>query len=317
MSDLTILRLKYPKCIPIIDIIDNAPHTIPVETPVGTYDFWVRVSVPIAEQLLVFNLNNRPIKKNALQKYVSDMRSGFWSARNHNNGLGFLDIGTLGDGQNRLTAMGLVSKDKPNYEIWFRTTFGLTLSDQRDMDSGVVRTAADNIRLVYGTKNVAPACRLLHMIDAGGIYNLSSSSNLSSAQTENTFLEWRDHLEAARQLMFEAPNGVFDFKSVCYAAIAMIHRWEKPSNLELFIQTLKNTTLAKSEHDPAYRLHNFLIGTKYKKTDNAQHANQVTALSVFIKAWLKWKAGENVKVPIHLIRGERILWPENPRWHQT
>lgn len=108
-----------------------------IKTP-GVYV--VEISPADAEEMLLRNTNNRPMKPRAIIEYSRAMKNGQWQLTNQ--GIGFDDTGQLIDGQNRLQACVIAKKPFTTLLIT-----GLARKSREVVDTGVKRLFADVLRM--------------------------------------------------------------------------------------------------------------------------------------------------------------------------
>lgn len=105
----------------------------------------ITVTPALAQEWLDRNLHNRPIRKNKVDSYARDMKSGNWAL--NGEAVKFAVDGILLDGQHRLHA--IVAAGVP---VQILVVSGLANDTQTTMDSGVKRTTGDAFGL-EGMKN--------------------------------------------------------------------------------------------------------------------------------------------------------------------
>lgn len=96
----------------------------------------ITVTPTIAQEFLLKNANNRPLKTERIDEYVSQMRKGLWEIQNDD--ICFDWNGNLINGQHRLNAV--IKYGKP-VDMSFK--FGLTPTVFSKMDSNKPRTSGD------------------------------------------------------------------------------------------------------------------------------------------------------------------------------
>jgi hypothetical protein len=144
----------------------NAPIRHPVE--IYQNGKWMQVErssrkFPFAEVMTITpqwaievlqsrNTHNRKEKDNSINRYIDDMINGRWEVTNQ--GIGFLEDGSLADGQNRLWA---VHDSKTPVDMM--VTYGLKPEAMDAIDEGVMRSTRDllHIKGIATPKNSSPA----------------------------------------------------------------------------------------------------------------------------------------------------------------
>lgn len=94
------------------------------------------ITPAMAQEFLLKNTKNRPIKKERVEKYVAQMRKGLWAVQNDD--ICFDWDGNLLNGQHRLSA--IIKHGKP---VEMGVKFGLHPSSFAIIDSGKIRTAGE------------------------------------------------------------------------------------------------------------------------------------------------------------------------------
>lgn len=145
--------------------IENGGETI--------YEMWLDITPTLAEFILTYNTNNRPISKGHLAKLVKEMKNGNWCYTSAPITISKNDI--LMDGQYRLNAIVLT-----NTTHFMKLTYGLSYDVFTVLDNNKVRTGSD----VLGALNVpnsslsAATVKLIHQINIGKYGESGSSSRI-------------------------------------------------------------------------------------------------------------------------------------------
>lgn len=94
------------------------------------------ITPAMAQEFLLKNNNNRPLKKERVDEYVSQMRKGFWAVQNDD--ICFDWDGNLLNGQHRLNAVVIYGKP-----VEMGVKFGLHPNAFAIIDSGKIRTSGE------------------------------------------------------------------------------------------------------------------------------------------------------------------------------
>lgn len=156
----------------------------------------VMITPEIADRWLKRNTGNRKLKPKEIDRYARDMASGNWTLTGE--AIKFAKTGRLLDGQNRLAAVV-----KSGATVAMFVIRGLEDDAQRDMDTGVKRTAADDLGM-HGEKHaslLASVVRFAASVEQVGTERAARHSVSNSEVRE--FLsrnpEIRIAVDAARQ----------------------------------------------------------------------------------------------------------------------
>lgn len=132
-----------------------------LNTPEITTEF-VAVTPELAEEWLLLNRHNRPLRQMTTEQYAGDMTAGSW--RDTAEAIKFDVEGNLLDGQHRLAAVVFSGRT-----ITFLVARGLQPLAQDVLDTGIRRTAADALtlaKIAHGS-TIASAVRIAINYDTG------------------------------------------------------------------------------------------------------------------------------------------------------
>lgn len=134
----------------------------------------VLVTPERASEWLTYNIHNRPIKRDKVAMFASDMEIGEWRYVGDPLRFATQEDGSLLllDGQNRLLAIVLSGKS-----IWMKVEYGYRPEDQRYMDIGTSRNLADQLGLEKypNAQNLAAVARR--------VWNWNTNGDPSSARS--------------------------------------------------------------------------------------------------------------------------------------
>lgn len=102
---------------------------------------YTKVTPQMAEEILLRNTVNRPLRSGVVEKYARDMRNGEWER--NGEAVKIAEDGTLLDGQHRLWAV--IESGVKHVELLVLS--GLPMSAIRTIDTGTPRTYADYRRI--------------------------------------------------------------------------------------------------------------------------------------------------------------------------
>lgn len=128
------------------------------------------ISPGMAQEFLLKNNNNRPLRKERVEHYLNQMRKGLWDVQNDD--ICFDWDGNLINGQHRLSAIVRLGKT-----VEMGVKFGLNPRAFTIIDSGATRSAGDSLSIVGLTNSNAKAAitkfymqfRRGNFVDRGGI----------------------------------------------------------------------------------------------------------------------------------------------------
>lgn len=237
------------------------------------------ITPEMAEAMLTYNSQNRPMSEATVLRYAQAMADGKWK-RTHDP-IKFADNGMINDGQHRLKAISLAG-----VTIRMHVTFGEPRECFTVTDIGKARTTSD-IFAIDGVPNhslMSATCRLLHQYGAGRQPHRSSGTQhskpthdeLRMVYLENPNLQqssWVGHLAAKSKLA--APSvAVF-----CHYLAAQKARTKAD---EFFRQVLEGVGIENNK-SPAYKLRAKLI-------DNATSPRKLQGAYIAAYMVLGWNA---------------------------
>lgn len=172
----------------------SVPAVSVANGPNGIFSQWMFVTPEMAKKFLEKNTLNRRVKDNALHRLIMQMRLRQY--RITHQGLAFDVNGTLADGQHRLRAI-IAS----NTGVWLLVTYNLSVHARAAIDSGALRTVADNYAMV-------------------GYGRLSNRTIAAITVALGGRLSWSGHWASANRL---GPDQLHDISTEWQVELAEIH----------------------------------------------------------------------------------------------
>jgi len=250
----------------------------------------VQIGADEAHDLLGRNTNNRPMKHNAVERYAQDMLLGRWLMAGEPIKVGW--DGVLLDGQNRLAAVLKVCEERPGFTVPMVLVEGLEPESQDVMDTGVGRSAAD--QLIRGGAGyascIAATTRLVLQFDSenGLLGPRLGASNIEVIQFARAHPELEEQAHRAYQL--RAMEGL-SFPSVFAAALHIIERAGSDEAVveEFFRQVSTGANLA--EDSPALAYRNRMTSARAGR----ETVRNTQSLDMMLRAWNAWRGGEPMR----------------------
>lgn len=244
------------------------------------------ITPAIAQEFLLKNDNNRPLRKERIEQYADQMRKGLWKVQNDD--ICFDWDGKLLNGQNRLSAV--LKYGKP---VEMSVKFGLDPSTFALMDTGAVRSAGD-IFSIGGIKNGNAKAAITKFylqfrkgkfFDKGGIVRYRMGNN--------EILAFADKNSKRCEEVYDYTNRIYkNFKPIpsrflgaLYWVLSDIDQTAANDFFELYA-----TGIGLTVTHPVYVLRNKLMQDmnsvkKYPATDK---------LLWFVMSWNYWRLGKTV-----------------------
>lgn len=169
----------------------------------------VSVTPKIAEKWLSANTDNRPLRPGVVERYAADMREGNWTQCV--TPISFYEDGSVADGQHRLWAVvesGTTQK--------FVLLQGLKRADGANIDRGLTRHVADNLRLsgLFSRNITFNMTANVKSMDAG-------ASTRYGAHTQAEVLKLLEaYYDLAEWVESHGPRRKF-FRNACFGAALM------------------------------------------------------------------------------------------------
>lgn len=245
------------------------------------------VTPELAEQWLAKNTHNRALREGHVRGLAHDMTTGAWTF--NGEAIKFAPDGTLLDGQHRLAAIVMSGKS-----IQMLVVFDVDPQNQHTMDSGAKRTPGDMLRL-RGEKNyniLAAGVRACIVWDAGGrsFTGRGAGQTVTNSQILrylDAHPEMRTYAEQFAALRSHIPMPA----SVGFLAIKLFTEIDA-ADAEHFFDRLASDE-GHYSGEPIYHLRKALL---VPKDQNKISYTPTWKLAVFIKAWNKYRVGEEVKL---------------------
>ena len=241
------------------------------------------ITPEMAEAMLEYNHQNRPMSDSTVMRYAQAMVDGKWKATH--NPIKFADNGMINDGQHRLKAISL-----SGMTVRMHVTFGEPRECFTVTDVGKTRTASD-IFAIDGVPNhslISASCRLLFQYLAGRQASSATGQQkpthdeLRAIDAQHTGIQdstWVGHLAAKSKLI---PPSVAVFVHYLAAQKA------RGKADEFFRQVLEGVGI-ESNKSPAHKLRSKLI-------ENISGTRKLPAAYLAAYFVLAWNAFHNGRV---------------------
>lgn len=253
----------------------------------------VRVSLELvspadAEKYLATNKDNyRSIRHVHVKRLARDMSEGDWQFTNAT--IGFDVNGTLTDGQHRLAAVV-----ESGVDCWMLVVRGMPEGSAGNpaTDTGVRRSLATHLHKhgVASASTVAAAARLLLRLRGGANANPNNRSAASDVRVAK--------IVAANSSIEDAVRCTLGCRTVAMGSVAAAWFWlvrHEDEDLALdCIAVLEGQKECITSH-PFAKLRDVLMQTRGNQK-NSGKANADFQLRLFMSAWARAVAGDNVKV---------------------
>ena len=245
------------------------------------------VTPELAEQWLAKNTHNRNLRKPVVNAYASDMANGDWSW--NGEAVKFAKDGTLVDGQHRLSAIV-----QSGVTVKMLVIRGVEKESQHTMDTGAKRTSGDMLKL-RGEKNYNPLAAGIRACILWEQGARSFTGRSGGTQTTNTqilrYLEnnpvMREYASKFQSLKLHVPMPA----SIGFLAHKLFYGIDYDDAEHFFNRLASDEGHYKG--DPIYALRKILLSPK--EAGKLQYT-PTYKLAVMIKAWNKFRAGEEVKL---------------------
>lgn len=245
------------------------------------------VTPEIAEQMLGKNTHNRNLKAANLNGLVADMKAGNWQF--NGEPIKFAKDGTLIDGQHRLTA--IVKAGIPQEMLIVR---GLEMKSQHTMDAGSTRSTADALKL-RGEKNygiLASGIKASILWERGVRKTLGGNGGGNHKVTTSQIL---DYLEAHPECREYARFAARYKARIELPSSTLFLLWKVFSEIdyvdaEVFFDRLASHL--ELQGSPIYALDRALTEAN---SGNVRRSSS-WRIAMTIKAWNKFRAGEQVRI---------------------
>lgn len=263
--------------------ITTFPETIPV-TPSITAEV-ITIDLELAKSLLANNTHNRNPKPSNLKKVVRALQNGEWAL--NGEAIKIAADGTILDGQHRL--IGIVQTGISMTTLVIR---GLANETQETMDGGSPRSAADVLKL-RGEDNCVTLASIAKKVRLAETISIKAAVSNSYVLTTSEVVRTVDETPGLRDTAKQA-NRVSQHTGMS-ASLAglLIHVFYKidQDDAEFFFDKLVTGELLK-QGDPIYHLRKTLAEVKAVRGQKSM----TFVAAVAIKAWNKYRAGEQVSI---------------------
>jgi hypothetical protein len=258
--------------------IENGNETI--------YEMWLDITPNLADFILSYNTNNRPISKGHLSKLVKEMSDGKWRYTSAPITISKNDV--LMDGQYRLTAILMSGTSH-----FMKLTYGLEYDVFTVLDNNKVRTGSDVLGAlgVPNSSLAASTVKLLHQISIHRYGEAGSSSRILSNDeiVEKYFADKRlESSVATGKKLYSYCNNLIS-PSIISAFYHIFTGIDENKGYE-FIEKLCTGDNIQSK-SPILALRDKLIKVKTNKTFTIHQADLIRYI---IMAWKKYLNNEKV-----------------------
>lgn len=245
-----------------------------------------RIYPNVAEQMLLANVSNRPMKRESLARAI---RNGEWTLNGAS--IVFSDDGVLLDGQNRLKAC-----IETGVAIDTVVVRGLPSVAQESMDTGVKRQLRDYIAMrgYKNATNLAAITLAMHRADVGGIESAFRKANGSETTMASSLKFFDENIESRIKPMFRDTQKMQQrYRGVASGTLAVVMERIKESanedDYEMFVRQLSCDAI---QCQPVMMLVNRLNTNGASKTGRLP---QKTIAALIIKAFNAYMLGVDVK----------------------
>ena len=267
----------------------TTPEGMPNLTTLSPRAEIVDVTPEIAQAMLERNTQNRTLKPGAVQQYARDMQSGRW--RFAGDPIRFDTTGRLLDGQNRLSAV--IEAGRP---IRMNVMTGLAPEAQLVMDSGVKRSAADQLRMKgeHYSDRVASAARIAILVDHDCLrsltYRPTTTEIIEWVEDNSEIADFAPNANSIRRVLGGSPSGYL-------WALWKTNRVDPMKAVEFWDGIFTGANLA--ENDPRLAFRSFMARAAQRATGRS---GTVVATPQMLFALAKaWQAFRN-DAPLSVIR---------------
>lgn len=245
----------------------------------------MKVTPAMAQEFLLKNLSNRPIRKDRVANWLDQMRKGKWTV--NNDGICFDWDGNLLNGQHRLTAV--VQYGKP---VDMLVLTGLHPDSFANMDNGLMRAAGDALNIAgIDNSNAKAAIIRFYLQFKKNIWYGASSKKQRIANNE--ILEFAKKNEQRVEEVYIFSKKIFKtFKQIPLRYLGALY-WllsdiSNESANEFFEKY--GTGLDLKERHPVYVLRSKLL----VDVNSLKKFNIEIKLYWFILAWNYYRKGQSI-----------------------
>lgn len=258
---------------------DTIPVTVSLQAEVAT------ITPELAEQYLAKNTHNRNPKNSNLKKVVRALENGEWKL--NGEAIKIAVDGTILDGQHRLLA--IVSTGIPMTTLIIR---GLANESQETMDGGSPRSASDVLKL-RGEHNSIILAAVAKKIATFHAYGLKSATTNHHIVTTAEITSTVDSTPGIRELSMKAKKVASASGLTGSLAGLLMYVFEAidPDDSEFFFERLATGEML-GQGNPIYELRRTLA----QLNTQIGQKPQTYIAAICIKAWNKYRDGENVSL---------------------
>lgn len=246
------------------------------------------VTPELAEAWMGKNTHNRQIRDRVVAAYSRDMANGDWQW--NGEAIKFAEDGTLIDGQHRLSA--IVQAGVP---VQMLVIFGVEMDAQHTMDTGAKRTIADALRLRGEAHNrILGAGIKSCIVWDSGLRNFGGGARITATATEAIdYLASHPELREYARQTSQVNKYVKLPSSISVLAMKLFYEIDHEDAEHFFARLASDEGHYKGQ--PIHALRRALIAELYS---NGQAISRTATwkLAVIIKAWNKFRLGEDIQI---------------------
>lgn len=259
------------------------------------------VTPELASQLLEGNSINRPLDRNRVNTYVSEIKNGNWKL--NGEAIIFDSTGALANGQHRLHAIV-----KSGIAVMMLVVNGVEKDAMKTMDTGKSRTAADILTLEhfdrgYGKTSMASIVAAISMLikyKAGATISSSGGNRMlvTTSEINKFFMKHESllvNLDKEVRCLAKSTNRIAE-ASQGVALWFILH--EIDANLaKEFLHAVYTGVNLKPE-TPQYHLRNIMLSQR--KSGKRKGFRPTDFIYLGIKAWNSIRSGRGIKLEASL-----------------
>lgn len=239
------------------------------------------ITPQLADEMLTYNINNRPLSDGTVQHYARQMKTGDW--RYTRETIIFSSAGRLIDGQHRLTACA-----RSGATISVDVSFGAPDESFAYIDIGKKRTGGD-IFAIHGVQN-GVAISAISKVVKQYCEGLIGSNNKQSVTPSELYDFFSDNPDIARGMDV---YGHFKRSRLAtpsvMAGLYVICARRNRSEADKFFEIVSEGFGAEKKTDPAMVLHNKLIEAVTKNMKLTNNA----LIGLTINCWNRMRDGHS------------------------
>lgn len=249
----------------------------------------VSVDAAIAQQWLLHNINNRPVREKKVRAYHIEMVEGRWQF--NGEAIKFDSAGNLLDGQHRLEAIARTTGT--GLEFPMLVIRGLPPDAQVTMDQGAKRTPGDQLVLRgVGSSNARLIASTIRVLEHWSDGDLFGDKNRLSALSAPKVVQWAErypqHVEIINLYVSRGITRIKARPSVTAAVAVRLHQIDPEDCADYFDRVLSGADLALDS--PILALRERLDRIKTNKINISERE----FLALFILTWNAFRRGRSM-----------------------